>query len=319
MAVPAGTFSVGRSVGNAEDLQDKIYNIDPTETPFTMACGTTSTEAVFHEWQTDTLAAPDANNAQLEGDDPTISLASPTARLGNNVQILRKTAAVSGTQEAIVKKGRDSEMSYQIAKRGLEMRRDMDLIFSGAQARSAGTVDGNGIQTAARKARGFEHFVQTNVSTGVGYAAPANETAALTDGTQRAFSETLLQDVLELCYTNGGKPDRALMGPRAKRLASAFTGRSSARQAVSEATILASASLFASDFGDIKLIPSLFTRARTVQLIDKDYLKIAYLRRMRRIPLAKRGDNDQEMLICEATLVMGNEKAHGKVADLLTS
>lgn len=316
MPVPAGTFSVGRSVGNREDLHEKIFNIDPYETPFVQLCGEAQADAVLHEWQTDSLAAVDPNNAALEGDEPDVALAAPTARVQNNCQIMTKTAGVSGTQQAIKKAGRDNEMSYQIAKRGLELRRDMERIFSGESVRNPGAVDANGIQTTARRSRGFEHWVTTAVSYGATGANGANDTTALTDGTQRDFTEALLQGVLQTCATNGGKPTTALLGPLAKRQASLFTGRASARQAVGTDTVLASVSVFASDFGDIKLQLSLLTRARSCLLVDPRYVKIAYLRKTFKKVLPTRGDLEQQMLIAEATLQMGNQRAHAKVADL---
>lgn len=316
MAVPAGTFSVARSVGNREDLQDKIYMISPTDVPCLSLSGVGSAEAVLHEWQTDTLAAVDPNNAALEGDDPTVSLAAPTARVGNTCQIFRKTVGVSGTQEAIKKAGRSSEMATQIAKRGKEMKRDMERILFGEQARSAGTADANGYQTAARKARGMEHWITSNVSYGADGANGPNETTALTDGTARDFAEAQLKTVLASAWTNGGEPTTLVVGPTAKQACSAFTGRSQARQQVDAERVQASVSVYASDFGDIKIVPGRFHRGRTALLLDPEYVKIAYLRRMKRIPLAKSGDNDKELLLCEATLVVGNQAAHGKIADL---
>jgi hypothetical protein len=43
--------------GIREDLADVIYNISPTDTPFQSSVGRTKATAVYHEWQTDSLAA----------------------------------------------------------------------------------------------------------------------------------------------------------------------------------------------------------------------------------------------------------------------
>jgi hypothetical protein len=319
MPVPAGTFSTGRAVGNREDLQDKIYRITPTDTPFQMLCGTTQAKGVLHEWQTDALAAQDNDNAVLEGDTPAITLMAPTARVQNYCQISRKTGGVSGTQEAVDKAGRDSDLNLFKAKAGLELRIDMEGILSGRQPQNAGAVDANGIQTTARRTRGFEHFVTSNVSYGTNGANGANATTALTDGTQRAFSETEFLNVLQACYVSGGKPTDALLGPYAKRLASGFTGRSQARVQVSDETVQQSASVYASDFGDIRLHPSLYTRARTALIVDKRYLKIAFLRRMKTKDLPSSGDNESFMMVTEYALHMGNQASCGKVADLTTA
>ena len=66
----------------------------------------TKATAVNHEWQTQALAAASSANAQLEGDDPTTTTATPTVRLGNLCQISYKVARVSGTQQAVDHAGR---------------------------------------------------------------------------------------------------------------------------------------------------------------------------------------------------------------------
>jgi len=316
MPVPVGTFSVARSVGNREDLQDKIYMISPSDTPGVSSIGVGSADAVLHEWQTDTLAAPDANNAQLEGDDPTIGLAAPTVRVQNNCQILRKEYAVSGTQQEIKKAGREDEMSYQIAKRGKELKRDMERIFMGSQQRNPGAADANGYQTTARRARGLEHFITSNVSYGATGANPANDTTALTDGTLRNITEALFLDVLQSAFINGGEPSLAILGPATKRTASGFAGRAGQQIQVAKKAVEQSITLYDSDFGVVKMVAGRYHRTRTTLLIDPEYASIAYLRRIKRVPLAKTGDSEKGMLIGEATLVCGNEAAHGKVADL---
>ena len=47
---------------------------------------------------------------------------------------------------------------------------------------------------------------------------------AITDGTQRTFTEVILKAALELVWTNGGDPDCVMVGPKNKILASAFAG-----------------------------------------------------------------------------------------------
>ncbi len=57
MSVPSGTYQTFTAVGQREDLTDVIYNISPTETPILSSLARTKATAVYHEWQTDTLAA----------------------------------------------------------------------------------------------------------------------------------------------------------------------------------------------------------------------------------------------------------------------
>ena len=68
MAQLTNTFETYDAVGNREDLQNVIYNISPTDTPFMSSIGTGTATFTKHEWQTDSLASA-ASNAQIEGDD----------------------------------------------------------------------------------------------------------------------------------------------------------------------------------------------------------------------------------------------------------
>ncbi len=58
-------YNAHTAVGQREDLTDVIYNISPTETPFMSSIGKTKATAVYHEWQTDSLAAATTANAAV--------------------------------------------------------------------------------------------------------------------------------------------------------------------------------------------------------------------------------------------------------------
>ena len=138
MAAPTGTFQTYGAIGNREDLSDIIYDISPTDTPFMSNVERGTATATLHEWQTDSLAASNADNAQIEGGDATTNTASPTTRFGNYTQIFHKVPLVARTQRSVNTAGRRDEMSYQIAKRGREMKRDMEARYTSAQGAVAG-------------------------------------------------------------------------------------------------------------------------------------------------------------------------------------
>ena len=71
-----------------------------------------------------------------------------------------------------------------------------------------------------------------------------------------------------------------------------------------------------SDFGEIKIVPSRFSRARTVLVIDPQYLGIASLRGFTMERLAKTGDSDKAHIVGDYTLEVRNILAHGKIADV---
>lgn len=49
MALPTNAFPTYDAIGNREDLIDKIYRIDPTDTPFYSGVDTGKATAVNHE------------------------------------------------------------------------------------------------------------------------------------------------------------------------------------------------------------------------------------------------------------------------------
>jgi hypothetical protein len=203
----------------------------------------------------------------------------------------------------------------QMADRTMELRKDMEGILISNQAFA---------NAATRNLRGFEAWLRTNTSRGGGAGAdPAdpNVTPATTatDGDQRAFTEVLLLDELQEVYTAGGSVSMALMGPGQKRTASSFTGRAASQVMVSKNEIRQATQLYDSDFGTVKLTPHRYIRSagRSCLLIDPDNVKVAYLRKFVRFPLAKIGDAETRVILSEYTLEMSNEKAHGIIADLL--
>ena len=313
MALATGSFTTYGAIGNREDLTDIIYDISPTDTPFMSSIKRTKSRAVLHEWQTDTLAAASTDNAQLEGDAVTVATSSPTTREQNYCQILHKTAAVTGTQEAVDKAGRNSEMAYQMAKRSKEIKRDLEAILCNNQ----GYVTGG--STTARKMRGLRSWLTSNTSVQSNGGNSTGGTEAADDSSVlRTLTEDLLKPVIQSCYTNGGEPNIIMVGPHNKTVVSGFTGRSQARQNVDKERIQGAAHLYASDFGDFRVIPNRFQRERDAFLCDPTMAAVAYLQNFKRINLAKNGDSDRKQILVECTLEMCNEAAHGVVADLNT-
>jgi hypothetical protein len=136
---------------------------------------------------------------------------------------------------------------------------------------------------------------------------------------QRALDETLLKASLQTCFINGAEPTVLMVGPVNKMKVSAFTGRSTSQQIVSPSTILQSATIYASDFGDLKVVPNRWQRERTAFLLDPSYAAVGYFRNFQRTPIAKIGDAETEMIVVEYGLEMRNEAAHGVIADLTTT
>src|SRR5689334_194536 len=272
MTMPTNTFATYSAIGNREDLSDMIYRIDPTDTPFMSSVEREKATGVKHEWQTQALAAADATNAQLEGDDPNTNTTTPTVRLGNNCQISYKVARVTGTQQAVEHAGRDNEMAYQEMLKGLELKRDMEAILVGTnQAKNAGT------SSVARVTASVLSWTKSNTSKGAGGADPsaADGTGTRTDGTQRVFTEANLKTVLQSIWNNGGKPDTIMTGGFNKQVFSTFTGRASPIEEAKSKKITASVDAYESDFGTLKVVANRFSRPRDVLILQTDMWALA--------------------------------------------
>ena len=308
------TFTAHTAIGQREDLIDVIYDISPTETPILSTLARTKATAVFHEWQTDILAAATAANAAVEGADPSAATISPTVRLGNYCQIVQKTIQVSNTLEAVNKAGRKAEKSYQLSKASQELKRDMETIITANQGRDAGSA------SAARKLGSILSWLKTNTSAGTSGTDPTTiGVSTRSDGATRTFTETLLKEVVAEAFDSGGNPKVLVVGSGLKQKASTFAGIATQRyNAPSNAptTILAAADVYLSDFGQLAITPDRFMRTRDALLLDPEYAAVAYLRPFATNELARTGDSEKTQLIAEFTLEMRNEAAHAIVADL---
>lgn len=322
MAVPSNTTTAHSVIGNREDLADIIYDISPVDTPFLSNASKGSATSIYHEWQTDSLAAA-AANAQVEGDDATANAFTATTRVGNYCQIARKVVQVSGTQRAMNHAGTADEFSYQLAKRGREMKRDLEFALTRNAASSAGSAAG------ARTSAGLESWLATNyVSEGTGTAQTtagfaSGIVAAPTDSSVAGtFEKASLDTAIQNCWTQGGDPKIVMVGPFNKTKVSGFTGIATLYKDVpglQQATIIGAADYYVSNFGQHAIVANRFQRDQTALVLDMEYLGVAFLRNMETEPLSKTGDSDRSMLITEFCLEVKNEAASSKVADLTTS
>ena len=273
------------------------------------------------EFQTDTLAAA-AANAQLEGDDVTsFDSVVATVRVQNYCQISRKTIVLSATEEVVNKAGRRSELAYQIAKRGSELKRDQEFIMLS----NTGAVAGD--STTARKSASLTAFLKTNIdfdtTNGVSPTYTTLPSTARTDGTVRTFTETILKKVIQKVWTQGGTPKILMVGPVNKQRVSGFSGIASARYNINggdrPATIIGAADIYVSDFGQVQVVPNRFQRERDAWVLDPEYAKMTVLRPYQQVELAKTGDAEKRMLLVEWGHKVLAENAHGLAADLATS
>ncbi|MEO1842183.1 MAG: DUF5309 family protein, partial [Pseudomonadota bacterium] len=170
--------------------------------------------------------------------------------------------------------------------------------------------------------RGLPSWLATNVSKGTSGANAASATAARTDGTQRAMTEAMLKTVVQSMWNEGGKPKMVMVGPHVKTVISGFAGIAEQRfniDSVKPGVIIGAADIYLSDFGSLTIVPNRFQRARDAFVLDPDLCAVATLRPMKQVKLAKTGDAEKRMVLCEVGLKVDQEKGLGLIADLSTS
>lgn len=299
---------------------------------FMTMAGRVNATAVLHEWQTDALAAA-AGNKQVEGDDAAGGTSVPTSRLGNYCQISSKYAVVTDTQQAVDKAGRASEMSYQVAKRLGELKRDMEYALTQNQGSSAGSA------SVARSTASVESWLtnptgasmvgnSTSIGTGGNYTTPGwtsgGSILAPTDASlPGTFVVANLKAVIKACWTAGGQPGVIMCGPSTKQTISGFAGIATLyREAGTTAkgtAIVGAADIYISDFGEHRVVPNRFSRDKVCLVLDMDYWKVGYLRKVSQKEIARTGASTKRFIDVEFCLVASNPQSSGKIADIVTS
>lgn len=325
MAQAANTYETYDAVGNREELADKIYMITPEKTPFLSLAGRKAVASVHPEWQTDTLGSPDTANNQPEGNDWSYDAITPTTRIGNYTQISEKSFIISRTQENTSKAGRKSEKAREAAKKMTELKIDMEVIGLSNQASSAGSGNGATNRTLA----GLRAWLTTNDSLGAGGSSGSFSNGiqgAATNGTQRALTKALIDEVVLSTANAGGEANVLMMSNYNKTVSSRFLDDADIvplRKEVKSgaATIVGAADSYLTDFGLVTFVPNVqmtragATIARNVFLIDPSMVTYGIFDDIQVHKPAKTGDADKYVLNVEYTLIVNNEAAHGVIAD----
>lgn len=321
-ALPANTYTRYTAGTNVrEDLIDRITMTTPEQTPIISMMGKASADNTTHEWQRDSLRAPNKDNAALDGDDASASAKTPPVRVGNVCQIFQDAISVSGRAEVVKKAGMKSAMAYNKAKAYKELQRDIE---AAAVSTNAAVVGSAGV---APKLGSLGVLLYSNAQHGAGGSTVVHNsgvpTTAPTAGTGRAFTEAIFKAGLQAVYTACGRvPPAAYMSPNHKGVFSGFAGIAVNRYQIEsgknkQAHIIGGADVYASDFGDVEIVPHHIMAGSTqVFALDPDYLDAVYLRPFNSWELGKSGDNTRQQVLVDATIRATAENVHVKYADL---
>ena len=316
------TFETYGTKGIREDLADIIYNIAPTDTPFMSNVGKGSASGTYHEWQTDDLTAA-ADNKVAEGVAAPAAESVASTRVGNYTQIATKTVSVTGSNEAADAAGRSSQMAYQLAKKGMELKRDMEKTLVGTdKAQVAGAAGGT-----ARELGSVTSWIGTNCSQGAVIADPA--TAAPTGdgtdiavaGTARDLTSTILNGVIEDVWQSGGNPSMIMCGAFQKSKITGFDGDTNSRKFTNADAkkFINAVDVYVSDYGELNVVPNRLMLTDTLLVLQPDMWSVDTYRDFQTKDLAVTGDFESKQLLVEYTLTSKNEAASGAIRDLTTS
>jgi len=332
MAILTNTLQTFQQTGIREQLSDVIFNIAPTEVPFTSMCRKGKASTRTPEWLRDTLRNPSPTNATIEGDDaPTGASLGQPDRLKNVVQLFAETVVVSDTAIAVNAAGRANELKYQVAKSAKALKRDMEMRFCGNYASVLGNT------STAGQLGGVESWITTNASrgsggSGGGYNSGTGLTVAATDGTGRTFTETLLKAAIKSAWDAGGEPDTIMLSGSKKQTFSGFTGIATQFNQVNDQNkimLYGAADIYKSDFGQHKVVPNRFVGAgtgrsatnglypgQTALVLTPNTWELMFLQPFTTIPLARTGHAERRLLKAEVTLACKEERGNAVVADL---
>lgn len=319
MTITTNTFTRFDSESVREDLAGFIAMVSPTETPYQSNIRKGKTRNTHFEWQRDALAAAVTTNQNLEGDVVgTHTAVAAVSRIGSYTEIAWKDFVVSNTSQAVDEAGGAHSKERIAAKLGKEIKRDIESSLLANKGAAAGN------STTARKTAGLPAYLRTNYDTNGGTLPDAYTTVASDtwdNGTQRAFTETILKNVLLQCYNSGANVSTLMLGAFNKQAFSAFSGVVELMKASGngQARIIGAASVYVSDFGEISVIPNRFQPARTGFLIDWDMVEMRTLRPYQMQELAKTGDHQRFLMTHEYGQLVKNDEGMGIILDLTTS
>lgn len=283
-------------VGNREDLTDIISTITRKETPLYSSLQRTKANSTYHETQVDTLVTG-SDNAQIEGFDYTLAVASARSRQGSYTQIFTKTVSVSKTQQAMNPAGIDDEFAYQTQKRMKEIATDIE------KALITGTGN-SGASGAARRLKGILSYMTTNVETGTG---TGNE----------ALTETMYNDHLKRIWDAGGRPDKTFVNGSQKRKISAFATSNTRYIEMDEsAKLINKVAVYESDFGTQTIELDPFMDTDKVASLQMDLWALAVLRPVVYDDVPSVGSYKAGVIEGELTLESRNQAGSGQITQL---
>jgi hypothetical protein len=325
------TFDVER--GNREDLLDVITNISPMDTLLLSNLEKVPASNTTHEWLVDILADfgdPDVGNADVlavaEGSDATFDPLVPRKRLCNLTHILRRTFDVSDTQRDVNTAGIRDEYVYQMRKAAMELARFSEFAIVHSQ-RQFQTAQGNSVGVLPRKMDGIYAFAAAQDPTCVttlGLSENEMGTVTTVSGSSpvNCIDECTLNAHLEAMWEKGAMTDTMWMNAAQKRSMSNLTLNPNSQVRyninVAERTVINTVDFYQSDFGTQRIFLHRYQATDRIFTAEANKMRLAILRPVLAVELAKIGSSTKGMMELELTLEVLAPNAIGYIDSLCT-
>lgn len=190
--------------GVKDSFADYISNIAPKDFPFQAMIGKTATSNSKFEWQTDSDAPVDPNNALMEGFnfDDLDDTFEKTEVLTGYTQKMGKAVKVTGDADHQASWGRGKESDYQVTKKASELKRDIEYALLN-NGKSVAEVKG----ASPRKLGGYMSMISSidGGDTRIGDPLSGVHTYIEAAAAQPTIDE--IWDAMAALWTTGGKPE----------------------------------------------------------------------------------------------------------------
>jgi hypothetical protein len=272
-----------------EDLTDVLADVSPDENPLMTMLGTTTAKGTYHEWLEDYISRPSSVDSAYEGQVADFADLTQPSRRGNVTHIIQQTFQVSETESAVSVAGMGDPYTYQAAKalRTWKNKAEYNILRSTKASGSSGV---------ARTLIGID-------------AVTTSHCTARNSGT--SLSETEFNTMVSESWTDVGSDnvfDTVLVPFGLKQKISTFTAGNNRYIDASDKRLTRPVMVYESDGGIHKIYAHKDVRSAattpgpTFLGIKENMWKVAYLRPLKKVDVAKTGDSKGGYYVGEFTL-----------------
>ncbi len=334
MAAQTNAYQRFAQGNTLEDVHQEIMDITPDETPFLSNCPVgPAAQNTKKEWDNDELDPQDTTNAWIDGNVFAGQVITSPTRLDNECQISRKDFTITRRARKVKKTGQRDEVARQVARKGRELKIDMNGILQKNQAKTPDADGATAPLTAGLPTwiiGGTDGRANRGATTGTD---PAQLGAVKGDGTKRAQSEAAtLAIVSAVAKVSKMRPNVLHMDHDSKSKFSAYAFGTDARIATpyqdhganprSGLTINGSVDVWVTDFAVLEIVPDLYMPLRNEGtgydhfIYDTAGVWVSYFDPISTNAMAKVADSDDRMVLADYCLMPSNPKCIGTYADV---